>query len=223
VFHVNVDGARMLLEAAAAFSPVSRTLLISTGYAYGPTSIDRPAVETDPLAPPGIYGAYTDSKIAMEVMAGEFMNSTIIARSFSHTGPGQTPTFAIPSFARQFARIEQGTDPPCVRVGNLEALRDMLDVRDVVRAYGLILQQGHAGQVYNVAAGCPHRMRDLLDRMQAQISMSVEIVEDPARLRASDIPCSTGDSSKLRKLTGWSPHISIDRTLRDTLDYWRNQ
>jgi GDP-4-dehydro-6-deoxy-D-mannose reductase len=221
VFKVNVEGSRTLLEAAARRPMAPRTLLISTGYAYGPTSVERPAVETDPLATPGIYGAYTDSKIAMERLAGEFSNTTIIVRSFSHTGPGQTPAFAVPSFARQLARIENGIDPPTIMVGNLEALRDMLDVRDVVRAYWLILQQGAAGEVYNVASGHPYRMRNLLEYMIEQISLPVEVVEDPARLRPADIACSTGDSAKLTGLTCWQPAIPIERTLKDTLDFWR--
>lgn len=221
VFQVNVEGSRLLLQAASKLkSP--RTLLISTGYAYGPTSVERPAKETDALAAPGIYGAYTDSKIAMEGMAREYAETTIIARSFSHTGPGQAPAFAIPSFARQLARIEKGIEQPSIMVGNLEALRDMLDVRDVVRAYWMMLQMGQPGEVYNVAAGNPYRMRDLLDMMLAQIPMQIETIEDPARLRPADIDCSTGDSRKLRDLTGWDPDIKIERTLKDTLDFWRS-
>lgn len=222
VFQVNVEGSRMLLQAAAYAPMPPRTLLVSTGYAYGPTSVESPAVETNPLAAPGIYGAYTDSKIAMEELAGEFSNTTIIARSFSHTGPGQAPIFAIPSFARQLARIEAGIEPPTLSVGNLEALRDMLDVRDVVRAYRLILLNGVEGEAYNVAAGHPYRMRVLLEKMMNQISVPIDIVEDPARLRAADISCSTGDSAKLRHLTGWAPNIAIEQTLKDTLDYWRS-
>ncbi len=223
VFQVNVEATRLLLEAAAAMPKPPRTLLISTGYAYGPTSIEKPAKETDPLALPGKYGAYTDSKIEMETVARNFSGFAVIARSFSHTGPGQTPSFAIPSFARQIARIEAGIEPPRIRVGNLEAMRDMLDVRDVVNAYRLILQEGAAGETYNVASGHPHKMQHLLDMLMGLVTVPIEVVEDPARLRASDIPCSTGDSSGLRRLTGWAPEISIEQTLKDTLNYWRSQ
>jgi GDP-4-dehydro-6-deoxy-D-mannose reductase len=231
VFQVNVEGSRMLIEAAAGIPKEPRTLLISTGYCYGPTLVTRPAIETDPLTTPGSYGAYTDSKIAMEELALTYprtihlhnthSHNTIIARSFSHTGPGQAPVFAIPSFARQLARIELGIDPPQISVGNLDALRDMLDVRDVVKAYKQILYKGEAGEVYNVSTGRPHRMRDLLDNMMGQVAVKIEVVEDPTRLRPADIACSTGNSTKLREATGWEPEIPIDRTLTDTLDYWR--
>ena len=221
VFKLNVEGSRMLLAAAGSATKPARVLLISTGYAYGSTSINRPAVETDPLAEPGIYGAYTDSKIAMEHVARDYGEIALIARSFSHTGPGQTPIFAVPSFARQLARIENGVDPPRISVGNLDALRDMLDVRDVVRAYALLLAHGKLGKTYNVASGKPHRMRDVLDQLRELSSVHTDVEQDLARLRPADIACSTGDSARLRELTGWTPAIPFEQTLQDTLNYWR--
>lgn len=222
VFRINVDGTRLLLQAASVVSRHNKTLLISTGYAYGDTSVTRPARESDPLADSGKYGAYTDSKIAMEHVASEYADIAVVARSFSHTGPGQTAAFAVPSFARQLARISLGLDPPYIKVGNLEALRDMLDVRDVVRAYGQLLQHGVPGKTYNVATGKPHRMLDILDQLRDLATVPTQVELDPDRLRPADIACSTGDSGQLQSLTGWAPEIPFKTTLQDTLDYWRN-
>ena len=221
VFETNVAGTERLLSAVSeTVGPAARVLLISTGYAYGNTSIQRPAIETDPLAPTGLYGAYTDSKIAMERVASAYGEIAIVARSFSHTGPGQTPVFAVPSFAKQLARIELGLESPEIRVGNLEAYRDMLDVRDVVRAYVSLVNEGVPGETYNVASGNPHRMRDILEQLQALISTRVEISTDPARLRPADIACSTGDTTRLRDRTGWQPRYTLSTTLNDTLNWW---
>ncbi|HLV79346.1 MAG TPA: NAD-dependent epimerase/dehydratase family protein, partial [Chthonomonadaceae bacterium] len=155
LFAVNVGGTRHLLEAAARLSSPPRVLLVSTGYVYGDTDPQRPAREEDPLASMGCCSPYTDSKLAMETLAAKFPEMSIVARAFAHTGPGQTPAFAVPAFARQLARIERGLDAPVLRVGNLEARRDLLDVRDVVRAYILLMRHGTPSQAYNIATGRP--------------------------------------------------------------------
>lgn len=221
VFAVNVGGTRRLLEAAAALTPLPRVLLISTGYIYGNTDPARPAREADPAAPLGRFGPYTDSKIEMEAVARGYSEFSLVARAFSHTGPGQTPTFALPSFARQLVRIELGLEVPLLHVGNLEAQRDMLDVRDVVRAYRLLMAHGAPGEVYNVATGSPHRMHDLLDRLRALCTVPTEVVVDPARLRPADIACSSGDPSRLWAATKWQPQFPLETTLRDMLAFWR--
>ncbi|HLK59636.1 MAG TPA: sigma-70 family RNA polymerase sigma factor [Chthonomonadaceae bacterium] len=223
VFAVNVEGTRHLLDAAANLNPFPRVLLAGTGYVYGNTDPARPAREEDPVGPLWRFGAYTDSKIEMESVAKGYRALAIIARAFSHTGPGQMPTYALPAFARQIARIERGLEPPAIRVGNLEAQRDLLDVRDVVRAYSALMQQGTPGEVYNVATGQPHRMRDTLDMLRALSSTPTEVEVDPERLRPADIACSTGDTLKMWGTTGWKPRIPLETTLRDTLDYWREQ
>ena len=166
VFAVNVEGTRHLLNAARSLPTVPRVLLVSTGYVYGSTTPDRPALESDPLASPGKFGAYTDSKIAMEAVAAEYADVAFVARAFSHTGPGQTPTFAIPAFARQLARIERGTQDLEIMVGNLEARRDVLDVRDVAAAYLRLLTYAVPGETYNIANGSPVSMREILDRLR---------------------------------------------------------
>jgi len=225
VHRTNVVAVGMLLQEARGLSeylgsPV-KTLLISTGYAYGSSSIARPSVESDPLEH-GRYGPYTDSKIEMERLAAEFKDIVVIARSFSHTGPEQTPVFAVPSFARQIAMIERGMLEPDIRVGNLAPLRDMLDVRDVVRAYELLIERSALGETYNVSSSQPLSMRDILDKLRAMSSVPTTVSPDPDRFRPADIECSTGSYRKLQLATGWQPTYDIDTTLADTLAWWQS-
>lgn len=221
VFAVNAGGTRHLLEAASTLSPFPRVLLVSTGYVYGNTDPTRPAREEDPIGPLWHYGPYTDSKIEMETVAKGYRAFTLTARAFAHTGPGQRENFAIPGFAQQLARIELGFNSPELRVGNLSVERDLLDVRDVVRAYRLLMHHGHPGETYNVATGRPLSLQTVLDRLRALCAVPTGVVVDPSRLRAADILCSTGDPACLKATTGWEPRLSLETTLRDTLDYWR--
>ena len=149
--------------------------------------------------------------------------SLTVTRAFNHTGPRQTTDFVVPAFARQIARIEADLEPPVVRVGNLEAGRDFLAVRDVVRAYRLLVCETNPSswRIVNVSSGRAVSIRSLLDKLTARASVPVQIENDPARMRPSDLPESAGDSSLLRSLTGWEPAIGLDEMLTDTLDYWR--
>ncbi len=219
---VNVEGTRNVLEAAAALPRFPRALVVSSGYVYGSTDPARPAREEDPIGPLWRLGPYTDSKIEMESVARNYRGFTLIARPFSHTGPGQAANFAVPAFARQLARIEAGLEPPLLKVGNLSARRDLLDVRDVVRAYSRLLTEGDPGDVYNVATGVPVVIGDVLDTLRAHCHVPTEIEIDPARLRPADIACSSGDPLSLWTKTNWTARIPLDETLRDVLDYWRS-
>lgn len=223
VFAANVQGTRDLLEAASRLQPFPRILLASTGYVYGNTDAQRPARETDPIGPLWKYGAYADSKIEMENVAKAYRALAITARAFAHTGPGQTAAFAVPAFARQIARMERGTDPLELRVGNLDAYRDLMDVRDVVRAYvGLMNSDAPPGTAFNIATGQPVQMRRIVERLCELSEAKPRIVVDPARLRPLDIACSTGDPSKLQNAVGWKPRYTLDDTLRDLLNFWRD-
>jgi GDP-4-dehydro-6-deoxy-D-mannose reductase len=221
VFEVNVAGTRNVLAAAAAMSPPPRVLLAGTGYVYGNIDPEHPAREEDPIGPLWRYGAYTDSKIEMEAVAQGYRGMALVARAFGHTGPGQTPTFAIPNFARQLARIEAGLEPAELSVGNLTALRDMLDVRDVVRAYRLLMTHGAPGDVVNVALGQPRAMSAILEMMVSRCTVPVTVRVDLNRLRPADIACSCGDPSRLHRLSGWTPNHLLSETLDATLNYWR--
>jgi GDP-4-dehydro-6-deoxy-D-mannose reductase len=221
VLEVNVGGTKHLLDAVAELEEPSRVLLASTGYVYADTDPQRPAREGDSIADVGRYSAYTDSKIQMEALVQRSTVPVLVTRAFAHTGPGQEPNFAVPGFARQLAMIEVGRMPAELRVGNLDAQRDLMDVRDVVHAYRLLMQLGVPGETYNVASGRPVSMGSVLDLLRGMVAIETRRVIDPARLRPADIACSTGDASKLMALTGWQPRISLERTLRDTLNYWR--
>jgi GDP-4-dehydro-6-deoxy-D-mannose reductase len=223
VFAVNVEGTRSLLEACSKIDPFPRAVVASTGYVYGNTEQGRPAQETDPVGPLWKFGAYTDSKIEVETVARAYRAFAIITRAFSHTGPGQLPEFALPAFAMQIARMERRLDPPILRVGNLDPLRDMLDVRDVVWAYQLIGERGSPGEAYNVASGRAYTMRFLLDKLRAICAVPTQVTVDQNRVRAADILCSVGDSSKLTSLTGWQPTYALDQTLLALLSYWRKE
>ena len=147
----------------------------------------------------------------------------MVARPFNHVGPGQDPSFFLSSFAKQIALIEAGRSAPEIHVGNLDAERDLTDVRDVVDAYVRLLISGVSGRPYNICSGQTHRVGDLLDQLLAQARVPITKVIDPARLRPNDVPRLVGNSNRLRAELGWKPQRSMDVTLADTLQHWREQ
>ena len=221
VWATNVGGSRHLLEACSVQQNCRRVLMVSTGYVYGSTDPSRPAEEADPLCERGKFGLYADSKAEMERICREYADKAIIVRPFTHTGPGQASNFAVSSFARQIAEIEKGLREPVVSVGNLEALRDMLHVKDVVRAYAGLICNGVQGTAYNVAASNPVSIRAMLDLLISESPASIEVTVDPERLRPADIACSSGSYARLHALLGWMPQLNLQQTLKDTLNYWR--
>lgn len=223
IIATNVAGTENLLTAISGLFKPARTLVISSGYIYGETSEARPAREEDAHADIGRFGAYTDSKIMMEEVARRFAHFALIARPFSHTGPGQTHRYSIPSFAAQLARIEAGAAEPVLRVGNVLARRDILDVRDVVRAYYLLLTSGDPGEAYNIATGRPYAIEDALDHLRFLCRVPTRVEMDPDRLRRTDISCSTGDPLKIWTQANWQTRYSLEETVRDTFNYWRSR
>ncbi|WP_395145119.1 GDP-mannose 4,6-dehydratase [Armatimonas sp.] len=220
----NVDATRLLVEAVAESEKPCRLHLASTGYVYGTTPPNVPATETDTLRP---EGPYAHSKAEMETvvqpLASEKLSITV-TRAFNHTGPRQTPVFVAPGFARQLARIERGLDAPVMRVGNLEALRDFLDVRDVVRAYRLLLCELEPApwRVVNVGSGEAVAIQSILDTLLTLTQTRVTVEVDPARLRPSDMPECVGSPALLSQLTGWRKTHSLTDTLLETLAWWRS-
>jgi len=152
----------------------------------------------------------------------EYNFQIMITRSFNHTGPGQIDSFAIPSFAHQIVAIERDVQQKLL-VGNLQAIRDFSDVRDVVRAYHTLLLQGKSGEKYNVCTGKGYTMQYLLDTLVSYADVDVKIEVDSSRLRPSDIPELIGDNSKIKTTTGWSPEIPLEQTLKNVLEYWRGK
>lgn len=224
-YELNIQCQLNLLEALRRWQPACRTLVVSSNEIYGlVTPDDLPIDEDTPFRPNSPYGV---SKIAQDMMALQYYNShkmpIIRARSFNHLGPGQADDFAASAFARQIAEVERGLREPVVRVGNLNAERDFTDVRDVVRAYWLLIQQGEAGLCYNVGSGTSHSIRWLLDTLLELTPASIKVELDPTRLRPSDVPRSYCDNRRLKQATGWQPKIDLRTALQDLLDSWRAQ
>lgn len=221
--HTNVHGLLNVLEAVRKRSLSPRVLVVGSAEEYGLVDArEAPLPETTPLRPASPYAV---SKVAQGYLALSyaltFQLGVMRTRTFHHTGPGRGEAFAESSFARQIVEIEAGRRPPVIEVGNLEAVRDFTDVRDVVRAYWALLERGDAGEVYNVCSGKGVRIRDILHSLIDVAGVDVEVRVDPARLRPSDVPVLVGDPRKLMAATGWEPKWPLAETLRDLLQYWR--
>lgn len=214
---VNAIATVHLLDALAEAGRHPRFLFVSTGEVYG-AGHPGPIAEDVPLRPVSPYAA---SKFAAEPAVLDLGRmsgiGTIVARAFPHAGPGQSTDFVLPAFAARLleARQSGATEIP---VGNLDVVRDFLDVRDVVRAYLLLLDRGVPGECYNVASGVGRRLRDCFLRLAALVGVDAQPVEDASLVRPADIPVLIGDAGKLRTATGWQPGLAFDQTLQDLLD-----
>jgi len=219
----NVLGIVHLLDGARSASLRPAVLVVGSAEEYGPVGeAELPIREDAPLRPASPYAV---SKVAQGALARLYGPAggmrVVLTRTFHHTGPGRGEAFAESSFARQIAEIEHGLRPAVIEVGNLDAVRDFCDVRDVVRAYLLLLEKGEPGQAYNVCSGRGLRIREVLDLLLASSSARVEVRVDKERLRPADVPAQVGDPSRLRAATAWEPRIPIAETLRDLLSDWR--
>jgi GDP-4-dehydro-6-deoxy-D-mannose reductase len=167
------------------------------------------------------------SKVAQEMLAMQYWHSygmrTVVTRAFNHEGPRRGDVFVTSSFAKQVAEVELGKRPPTILVGDLSPQRDWTDVRDVVRAYWLALEKGKPGEVYNIGSGRCRTVKEMLETLLSLASAKITVKQDPARLRPSDVMLLLGDSSKFQQATGWKPTIPLERTLEDSLNYWRNR
>jgi GDP-4-dehydro-6-deoxy-D-mannose reductase len=221
-FEVNVLGAYNLFEAAMSLPSLPRILNVSTSQVYAAS--DMILSESSLISPDNPYAA---SKAMAEMLRVQYRKciggGIITARSFNHTGPGQTPNFVLPSIAKQFAEMEAGLRPRRLTAGNLEVIRDFSDVRDVVLAYSALLEKGRIDEVYNVCSGSAVRLADTIGKFKAISGIAVEIETDPTRLRCNEVSRILGDSTKIRTETGWSPQIPLEKTIRDLLDYWREK
>lgn len=220
-WEINAAGTSRLAAAAASAREAGRAdplvLLVSTGEVYG-AGPPRARVETDPLCPISPYAA---SKVGAEAGALEAWRRTglrvVVARPFPHTGPGQSPEYVLPAFVERLraARVSGAASVP---TGNLSPVRDLLDVRDVVRAYRLLLERGQAGEAYNVARGEGVSLAEVFARLAGLLGTTARPAPDPALVRANDIPHLVGDSTKLRRATAWAPTLSFDQTLQELVD-----
>lgn len=219
----NVGGTESLLGALAALAPAARVVVTGSAAEYGFARAEElPLGEEQPLRPLSPYGL---SKAAQSLLAAQVAHRrelcVLRTRSFNLTGPGEPETLVCAAFARQLVEIELGLRPPVIRVGNLAASRDFLDVRDAVRAYALVAEQAESGAVFNVASGVAVRIAELLALLQELAGVSAEVEHEPARRVPWDVPEHCGDSTKLRRATGWEPRIALRQSLADLLDDWR--
>jgi len=221
---VNVVGQVNLLEALRTVDLAPVVVVACSGEVYGRAGGNGAVDETAPLEP---VSPYAVSKAAQDLMAYQYHAAyglpTIRLRLFNHTGPGRPERFVASSFARQLAEIEADLRPPVLSVGNLDAVRDFTDVRDVARAYWLASRGGRPGAVYNVCSGRPVAIRELLDRLLSLSSASVEVHLDPGRFRQAEVPVLYGDPGRFRAATGWQAEIPLEKTLQDLLAYWRRR
>jgi GDP-4-dehydro-6-deoxy-D-mannose reductase len=218
----NVLGTHHLFGALRRLQMKPRVLITSTAFVYEP--LNRAITEHDPVRPNSPYGT---SKIAQEMVALRAWEDdgipSLIARAFNHVGPRQAPSFVASSIARQIAEMEAGKRPPVLTMGNLESQRDMMDVRDTVRAYHAMMKSAKPGIPYNVCSGRAVPIHTLVELLKAKAFVPITIEQDPARFRPNDTPLVLGDHSRLTADTGWSPQIRIDQTVSDLLAYWRQQ
>jgi GDP-4-dehydro-6-deoxy-D-mannose reductase len=220
-FEVNVLGTLDLFEAAMSLPRPPRILNVSTAQVYAPAA--SLLTEESPIAPDNPYAA---SKAMAELLMVTYSNCAaggiVTARAFNHTGPGQSDKFVLPSVARQFAEIQAGLRPPKLIVGNVEVQRDFTDVRDVVRAYSLLLEKGTGGDTYNVCSGSAVRLLEIIQMFESASGIKVELEKDPARIRPHEAAIVCGSRKKIEVDTGWRPQIPLKQTVSNLLEYWRS-
>ena len=218
----NVMGTAHLLDALRDHGVPARTLVVGSSTIYRPSETEL--TEDSAIGPTSPYGL---SKLAQERLALRCVQEddldVLVVRSFNHFGPGQAPSFFAPAFARQVAEIEAGLRPPVIRVGNLDARRDLTDVRDTVRAYMLLMARGARGTAYNMCSGRASRVGDILEALLGRARVQVQVDVDPSLLRPSDNPIVLGSYRRIEEATGWAPSVSLERTLEDLLDDWRQR
>jgi len=217
----NVLGTHRLIEAVERVGSRCRIVVTGSAQVYAPSN--EPIAEDDRIAPSSPYAL---SKLAQEQLALRSNSDTvaiIVTRPFNHTGPRQKPSFLAPSVARQIVMIERGLHEPVLKVGNLDPSRDIMDVRDAVRAYAALMKTGTPGTIYNVASGVARPVRSIVEALVSRARVPVRIEQDPSRIRPSDVPVLAGNPQRLKQSTGWSPQVSFEKMVDDLLDYWRAQ
>lgn len=220
----NINAELHILEALRQHDLLhTRVVIVASSEVYGLVKPeDLPINEQTQLRPVSPYGV---SKITQDYLGLQYHLAyhmpILRARPFGHAGPKLSEQFVISAFAKKIAEIEKGKREPILHVGNLESKRDLTDVRDIVRAYSLLMSKGIPGDVYNIGCGTAYKIADLLQKLLAYSTAKVTVVQDQALLRPNDIPELRCNNTKFVQLTGWHPEIAIEKTLKDTLEYWR--
>ncbi len=220
---INLKGALHLLEAVRSIEHYyPRILLIGSGEEYGYIRSESPIAEETPLRPGNPYAVTKACQTMLgQIYARSYGMGIVLVRAFNHIGVGQLPHFVAADFALQIAEIEAGLRPPVMQVGNLSARRDFSDVRDMMRAYYLLMQKGCAGEIYNAGSGHAVSIQELLQILLDLSHESIVIEQNPAKMRPSDIPVIQADIHKLVEDTGWKPEYSLEETLQTMLNHNR--
>ncbi len=222
---INIVGSINVLEALREAGKDMRLILIGSGEEYGFIRENAcPIKENESLNPANIYAvSKACTGIIGRIYHRAYNKDIIIVRAFNHSGAGQSETFVISDFCKQIAEIEKGLKAPEIATGNLSAERDFTDVRDIVRAYRLLGEKGVSGKTYNVGRGKAVSIEYILNTAIGLSEVQITHITDPNRLRASDIPLIEPDVSEIFKDTGWKAEFSVEKTVSDTLDYWRKK
>ncbi len=220
-FRINTLGTACLFRALEARGIRCRIVFVGSSLMYAQTP--KPMVESTPIRPGNPYAASKACAEAISLAWAARGSDIVVLRPFNHTGPGQSTDFVAPSFAAQIALAESGAAPPVVRVGDLGAIRDFTDVRDMARAYVLAAERAKSGRVYNISSDRGTSIRDLLDTLLSFARKRIRVVSDASRRRDDRTNRLVGCSRRFRKATGWKPRIPFRRTLQDLLDYHRRQ
>lgn len=218
----NIIGTLNILEAVRQHCPSAGIQVAGSSEEYGLVAPEEcPITEEQPLRPQSPYGI---SKVTTDLLAQQYHKSyglnTIITRAFNHTGPRRGDIFICSKVAKQLALIKLGKAEPVLTLGNLEAVRDFTDVRDMVRAYWLAVNRCETGQAYNIGSGVGYKVSEVVSLLTSFDKVSVPVKQDPRFMRPSDVPILICDSTKFRDYTGWKPAIPFEQTLRDLFDYW---
>lgn len=222
---VNIKGSINVMDAVRELYYKPRILLIGSGEEYGHIKEgETPINENNMVRPGNIYAA---TKVCQNMIGSIYSQAydmyLMMVRAFNHIGPNQAPMFVVADFCKQVAEIEKGLREPIIYVGNLEAKRDFTDVRDVVRAYALLMEHGEPGETYNIGSGHAVSIGDILDMIIGISGKEIKVEIDANKLRPVDVPIIEADTGKIYKLTGWHPEIPLKQTICETLDYWRDR
>lgn len=217
-YNTNVMGTVNLLEAVQSLNKKIKFIFVSTCEVYGGGE------NLKEISPIVLKNHYSVSKYAGELICKDYANSdieSIILRPFNHTGPGQSDNFVVPSIARQIAEIERGKRIPLIELGNIEIRREFMDIMDVVIAYKLAIEKSITPDIYNISSNKSHSLFEVIQLFKKLTKVNFEIRTNPSLLRKNDIPVLSGDGGKFMQLTGWIPKIKLEKTIEDTLNYWR--
>jgi GDP-4-dehydro-6-deoxy-D-mannose reductase len=220
---INIKGSINVMDGVRELFYKPRILLIGSGEEYGHILPEETPIREGTLLRPG--NIYAATKACQNMIGNIYTKAydmqVMMVRAFNHIGPAQAPIFVVSDFCHQVAEIERGLREPVMQVGNLAAMRDFTDVRDVVRAYRLLMECGEPGETYNVGSGHACAIREILDLIISKSNAQIRVEIDPAKIRPVDVPIIEADITKLHRLTGWSTTIALEQTIQETLDYWR--